>query len=115
MTVDSSRPQDQGRRHRRAGRPSEATRTLLTTYQQAMRDELEAVLLELRGREPEAGLLEAELPPAKPVRPSLRDRQALWDLAIKLGRELGSEIDTAPAVPADAEPAAPARRRRLAL
>jgi len=71
-----------------------------------MRYELRAVLAELAGGVPVAGLL-PDLP-AVPVRPAIADRIRLWDLAIKIGRELGTEVDVAPAL--DATP--PARRAR---
>jgi hypothetical protein len=102
------RPQDQGRRHRKAGQPSAETATLLARYQEAMRDELRALLAELQPRVPDPGLgLVAE----EPTRLALKDRAARWDLAIRLGRELGTEVDVPPM---DALPAAPpaARRRR---
>jgi hypothetical protein len=90
---DGTRPQDQGRRHRRKGAPSAATLSLLGDYQDAMRAELRAVLAELQPTPPAPGL---GLVKEAPKRPPLRDRAGLWDLAIKLGRELGSEIDPAP-------------------
>lgn len=90
MATDTGRPQDQGRRHRKRGAPSSETSTLLGEYQAAMRDELRAVLLELRPVAPTGTL---ELVDEPPKRPSLADRSRLWDLAIKLGRELGTEID----------------------
>jgi hypothetical protein len=88
---DGTRPQDEGRVHRRKGAPSAATLSLLADYQDAMRTELRAVLDELAGQPAPAGLL----PDAAKVRvrPSIGDRMKLWDLGIKLGRELGSEID----------------------
>lgn len=106
------RPQDAGRRHRRVGRPSAATLTLLEEYQEAMRVELRATLVEVRGSPPPAGLLvDVE---AVNVRPTLADRTRLWDLAIKLGRELGAEVDvTPPAPPQRARPAGGPRRGRV--
>lgn len=103
----TGRPQDQGRRHRRRGTPSAATASLLADYHAAMRAELRACLGELGGAATENGL---GLVPAVVVRPPLRERMALWDLAIKLGRELGSEVDATP--PAGDEGPAPARARR---
>lgn len=108
----TDRPQDAGRRHRRTGNPSPETRLLLGRYQGAMRAELEALLAEIAPRPPEPGL---GLVQDAPKRPPIRDRIALWDLAIKLGRELGAEIDP-PADDDDAEGPAPAprsRRRRV--
>ncbi len=96
--ADSGRPQDQGRRHRARGAPSAATLTLLASYQAAMRLELERLLRELEGQPPVAGIL----PPAAgeaiaPKLPSLAERSKIWDLAIKVARELGTEVDVAPA------------------
>jgi len=104
------RPQDAGRRHRRRGNPSPETAALLTAYQSAMRDELRAVLAELRGTPEPAGLMPDVVPALK--RPSLADRMRLWDLAIKLGRELGTAIDAAPPE-ADGPAPAPRARRRV--
>ena len=106
--VDEARPQDSGRPHRRRGAPSEATRSLLADYQAAMRSELAGVLVELHGKVPAPGLLDDVV--TAPERPSLADRMRLWDLAIKLGRELGSEIEPLPS-PAATSPLAPKRGR----
>ena len=107
--ADTDRPQDVGRRHRRKGAPSEATRLLLTEYHDAMRRELRAVLGEL---EPTTdGQIALDGKPAEPKRPKLETRARLWDLAIKLGRELGTAIDAGDG-PADDTPATTARPRR---
>lgn len=95
----TGRPQDQGRPHRARGKPSPATSTLLARYHAAMRSELEATLVEIAGATV-VGLLETEV-----KRPPLADRMKLWDLAIKLGRELGTEVDPGP-LPGDPAPAA---------
>lgn len=64
---------------------------------------------------PDRGLLDGKgLPAAEPVRPGLADRMKLWDLAIKLGRELGTEVDPAGGVGADPTPAAPPAKVRRA-
>ncbi len=105
------RPQDQGRTHRRRGRPSAETSSLLADYQAAMRDELRDVLGELRGKPPAAGLLDDPANPPAPVRPPLTERARLWDLAIKVGRELGTEVDVTPAA-GEAGPAQPAGPRK---
>ena len=104
---DAARPQDAGRRHARKGAPSPASAALLERYQDAMRAELNAVLDEIRGAESPAGLLDGPVT----VRPPLRDRAALWDLAIKIGRELGASIDPTP-VPT-AAPVRGGRRRKV--
>jgi hypothetical protein len=114
MPADAGRPQDQGRRHTRKGAPSTATSTLLGEYQAAMRAELRAVLGELQGSGGEQLGLDGQ-PIIK--RPALEARVRLWDLAIKLGRELGTEVDVTPA-PADQAAAVaelrPRRRGRVA-
>lgn len=113
MAADTTgeREQDAGRPHRRRGRPSQATLSLLERYQAAMRDELGGLLRELEGAEPPPGLGLDANPPAR-VRPSLADRGRLWELAIKLGRELGSSIDpTPPPSSTPAAPRGPSRRR----
>lgn len=77
-----------------------------------MRAELRALLGEIRGTPAPAGLLDADQ--ARPmVRPSLRDRAALWELAIKLGRALGDEIDPGGTGPADPPATRPRARRRV--
>jgi hypothetical protein len=102
----SDRPQDAGRSHKRKGAPSAATRSLLTRYQDTMRAELAAVLDELAPAPPDPGL---GMVPVAPKRPPIADRIKLWELGIKLGRELGSEIDSTPKAPAVV---GPSRRRR---
>jgi hypothetical protein len=103
VTDDNSRPQDQGRAHRKVGRPSAATATLLARYQQAMRDGLTAALDEL------AGHGQQDLT-GKPILPNATRTEQLWALAIKLARELGTEVDVTPPV---GTPASGARPRRL--
>lgn len=78
-----------------------------------MRTELRACLGELAGAPAPPGLLPEDGPPVI-NRPSLKDRTALWDLAIKIGRELGTAVDVAPAT-TDAEPTArrPRSRKRI--
>jgi hypothetical protein len=89
----AERPQDEGRRHRRKGAPSAATLSLLADYQEAMRSELRTLLTDLQPKAQDQGLGLVAMPPK---RPPLAERSKMWDLAIKLGRELGSEIDPAP-------------------
>ena len=112
----NDRPQDAGRRHRRVGRPSAATLTLLEEYQAAMREELRATLVEVRGQPVAPGLLDDVMAGGgvTVVRPTLADRTRLWDLAIKLGRELGAEVDVGPpAPPVRARPAGGPKRGRV--
>lgn len=118
MADDAGRPQDQGRRHRRGGNPSPETSTLLARYQSTMRAELSTLLDDLRGRVPDPGLhlldeAIARGDVAERVALPLKERIPMWDLAIKLGRELGTEVDGSPATAAAQPPAArPSRRRR---
>lgn len=78
-----------------------------------MRSELRDLLAELRGKLPDPGLL-PDAGPAEPVRPNLTERTRLWDLAIKVARELGTEVDAnddgrSPQAPPP--PSGPRRRR----
>lgn len=100
MTSDPSGPR---RVHRRKGAPSAATRSLLADYQGAMRDELRGLLADLAPKAP-AGQLDIMGQPLPARRHPLGERSKMWDLAIRLGRELGAELDQAPA----AEDGAPA-------
>ena len=93
---ENARPQDVGRRHRAKGAPSRESAELLSRYHRAMRAEMQMVLRDIR-----------PYPRAKNDRPSLADRSKLWDLAIKLARELGAEID--PPKPAELTPIATRR------
>jgi len=79
MPEDSDRPQDAGRVHRRRGIPSAESLTILARYRAALRDELGETLTELR--------------PTSGAKPKLVERLRLWDLALKLARELGSGSD----------------------
>lgn len=106
--VTAERPQDEGRRHRRKGAPSAATASLLADYQAAMRAELRGILVDLAGVPPAPGL---GLMPQPPQRPALPERMRLWELAIKIGRELGTEVDATP-TPAEADAARPRPSRR---
>lgn len=109
--VDGSRPQDVGRRRTKRGHPSAATLSLLADYQDAMRAELRALLVDLTPKAPPPNL-ELVAEPAK--RPDLAERARMWDLAIKLGRELGTEIDPGPLTPAGpAKERAPRRSRKV--
>lgn len=127
-----ARPQDVGRSHHRAGELAPETAEILERYRAAMRAELDDVLGEIR---PATGQIVNPMTrdPVAPgelgiviERPSLEKRRALWDLAIKLGRELaggpgdGGLGDTPKLVPADptlvrnprAAPRLKARERR---
>jgi hypothetical protein len=81
------RPQDAGRAHRRAGELAPETAEILERYRAAMRDELGELLEEIR---PKLGQLTIA---GDVERPKLETRRALWDLAIKLGRELAGGQD----------------------
>ena len=110
MADEAGRAQDQGRRHRRRGEPSPETTTLLVDYQEAMRAELRTLLGDIHGRVPDPGLLDG-VAPAERVQPSLKERAPMWDLAIKIGRELGTSIDPGRA-PGGDPPSTPSPRRR---
>jgi hypothetical protein len=106
IMADSDRPQDVGRQHRRKASPGAATQALLDRYQDAMRDELGYLLDSLT---PQPGLA------GTTMRAALADRSKTWDLAIKIARALGGEIDPGPLagdVPDPlGEPTMPPRRR----
>jgi hypothetical protein len=89
-------PDGPRRVHRRKGAPSAATRSLLEDYQAAMRAELRGLLEELAPR-PSDGQLDLTGAPVPPRKLPLGERAKVWDLAIRLGRELGTELDLAPA------------------
>jgi hypothetical protein len=111
MAGDPGRPQDQGRKHRARRAPAAATSSLLTRYYEAMRAELAGTLAELEGAPAPAGLLPDVT--AVRVRPSLGDRMKLWELAMKLGRELGAELDVNDTPADQGEPdATPTRTRK---
>ena len=106
MTAEAAgdRPQDVGRRHRRRAAPTVETEEILERYRAEMRRELADLLDEIR---PATGQL--TLDGGSVARPPLERRRALWDLAVKIGRELGAAPD--PIAPADLEPEVAARRR----
>lgn len=103
--TDNDRPQDVARPHTRRASPAPETLELLGRYREVMRAELEDLLAEVRPGLEQTAAFGA---PA-PIRPALADRIKLWDLAIKLGRELGGAIEEAPP-PASSSPT-PAGRR----
>ncbi len=81
-----------------------------------MRDELSTLLDDLRGRlpDPGLGLLDdaiARGDVVERIRPALKERAPMWDLAIKVARELGTEVND-PGPGADSPAPAPRTRRR---
>jgi hypothetical protein len=104
---DGDRAQDVGRSHKPRGIPAPETLEILERYRAAMRAELSDTLDEIR---PATGQLTLE---GAVTRAPLETRRALWDLAIKLGRELGNGSD--PAYTGEPgpglTPAAPSSRR----
>lgn len=82
--VSGDRPQDVGRSHKRGRAPDPEAEAVLERYRAAMRAELDDTLAEIR---PATGQLGFD---GAVERPSLERRRALWDLAVKLGRELGN-------------------------
>lgn len=107
MSEDTDRPQDAGRRHRRKSAEAGPNAALVERYQARMRAELSDLLTDLDPVPQPDGLVG----PVPAVRPDLKQRAAIWDLAIKLGRELGSAIDPEGVAPVVRGPS-PARRRR---
>jgi hypothetical protein len=108
MTADGpGRPQDQARRHRRVGTPSSATTTLLAAWQSTLRDELRAIVDALGARK--SGLI-PDLAPEFTIALDDPRRDRLVDRGIRVGRELGTEVDPTPA-PGQG-PATPATRAR---
>lgn len=99
MAEDTARPQDVGRSHRRRGIPSPESLALLERYRQALRDELGETLSELR---PGAGTDGLGL--VAKGKPALTQRLKLWDLALKLARELGADTDLPPRPTYDGPP-----------
>jgi len=128
VSVETARPQDVDRSHRRrAGTPAPETEALLELYRATMRAELRELLAEIRPGPPATGQLDMSGNVQAP-KPKLEERRALWDLAIKLGRELSSVTlepgwsgvldSTAPALGgrrADARAPRLSRRERVAL
>jgi hypothetical protein len=113
VTDAPGRPQDQGRRHRRKGSPTAETATLLAQYQAAMRAELRSLLTDIRGKLPDPGLGLIE---TDPERPALSERARMWDLAIRVARELGTEVDqpdTGRPAETPPPPSGPRRRGRI--
>jgi hypothetical protein len=101
--VTGDRPQDVGRSHARRGSVGPETDAILDAYRVAMRAELADTLAEVR---PVTGQMTVAGGVAKP---QLADRLKLWELAIKLARELAGGSDAGS--PSDV-PAAPARSAR---
>ena len=113
---DGDRLATAGKSHKRRGEPSPETTTLLVDYQEAMRAELRTLLADIRGRLPDPGLhlLDDAIERgdiAERVQPTLKERAPMWDLAIKIGRELGTSIDPGRA-PGGDPPSTPSPRRR---
>lgn len=96
-TEDAGRPQDQGRKHRRRGRPSPETRRLLEAWQDTLRAELRAIVAALEATA-DPGLLPAApgetAKPAIPLEDPRRDR--FVDRGVKIAKELGASIDADP-------------------
>lgn len=101
--IEGDRPQDVGRVHAK-GRPTPtpATAALLDSYRDAMRGELADTLAELRPDREQLTLDGG----AERMRPALAERLKLWDLAIKLGRELANGDDPGAWTPGPPEPPA---------
>ena len=86
MTQD--RPQDVGRKHRKQRRLNAQDTSILATYQAVMRAELRRLLRDIRG---EFKSLPENAPPESLL--PIDERAKRWNLAIKLAKELGADID----------------------
>lgn len=104
--VDGARLATAGKSHKRQGRPSAETSSLLADWQATMRAELRAIVEALGARK--TGLMPDVVELAIPLDDPRRDR--LVDRGVKVGRELGTEVDVGGT--AAPESAAPARVRR---
>jgi len=90
MSDTTDRLQDVGRPHKRAvGTPAPATVAVLERYREAMRIELGELLEEIRPPASQLTLGGSE----ERIKPPLAERVKLWDLAIKIGRELDGAVE----------------------
>ena len=105
--MNNGRPQDVGRTHARTRKGGPADRALVERYYASMRSWLGRTLDTLEGEAQPDGLHG----PVKPKMPTPTEAGKLWDLAMKLGRELGAEIDPDPLPDAPAA-RVPARPRK---
>ena len=117
---DGDRPQDVDRSHKRRTGGDPRDDAILERYRAALRAELEDLLAELRPASGQMGAFDG----GAIERPSLDRRRALWDLGIKIAKELGAvplelgwSADTLDATPAPKPRGAPrltaAQRRAL--
>jgi hypothetical protein len=103
MSDDPGRPQDAGRPHRRRGAPAPEADEILDRYRRELRAELGELLEEIR---PGAGQLTIS---GGTARPTLEVRAKLWELSMKLARELERSAEPEPTTSSTPEPA-PGRR-----
>ena len=77
--IDSDRPQDVGRKHRRNPKaiPRVYAGAVLTTYQRTMREELWGLVRRLRSD----------------TKMTFSERERAWKLAIMLAKELGADLE----------------------
>jgi hypothetical protein len=98
--TDTRRPQDVGRSHKRKRLRLAETEGLLAEYQSLMRAEMARLLRDIRGDfqgKPE------NAPDDKLL--SLSERAKRWEIAHRLARELGAQIEQAPdPVPMEPKP-----------
>jgi hypothetical protein len=106
MATDGDRPQDAGRKHKPKRAADPAAAALLDRYLASMRAELADLLDSLAPVPQDQGLGMVDVPPKRPDRAT---RSRTWDLAIKLGRELGAAIDPTPLELDAGTPAGPRR------
>lgn len=93
MVTDNARQQDRGRRRTTRTSVHANDRALIERYEATMRLELSDLLTSLQPVPQDQGLGMVAVPDK---RPPLSERTKIWDLAIKLGRELGSAIEPDP-------------------
>jgi hypothetical protein len=109
VSEDTDRPQDAGRKHARTRPRPAAARGLLERWHEALRVELDAVIVELAGRPAPVGLMDTVIDPVI-ERPSLARRRELVDLGAKVAAALGAGVDPLP--PPGPAGASPRRSRR---
>ena len=108
MSATNDRPQDVGRKHARSAGGT-ADRALVERYQTSMRDWLGLTLDALEGEVQPDGLHG----PVPRKRPTATEAGRLWDLAMKLGRELGAAIEPDPLPDGPPAPNRPRRSRKV--
>jgi len=86
--ITQDRPQDVGRKHRKQRRFNAQDTNILADYHNVMRAELRRLLRDIRG---EFKGMPENAPPGSLL--PLSERAKRWNLAFKLAKELGADID----------------------